>query len=242
MNKVCNKGSFKKGIVPWNKGLTKESDVRVRGPQHSEETKKRISLAKKGVKFSEEHKNSLSLAKKGKGQPWRRGKSWGSHGWEAKMRIAEYQRGKTRSEATKIKMSLSKIGQKSFLGKKHSEDTKKRMSLLKAIKVQNIKGDVGPYKGHMFRSNWELLAAKKMDGVGMKWEYEPKYFILSNGHTYTPDFKTEFGWLEIKGFFLNIRTIRRLNMFVAEGNELFIIDERNINNPELYDAIPWGGF
>jgi hypothetical protein len=232
---------------------------------------------------TEEYRKSLSLAKKGKPIPWCSNLGL-HHTDEAKRKIAEYQKGKIRSEETRRRMSSSKIGQKPFLGrhhleetkrkiglchvgnkhmlgKKHSDETKRKIAILavgnirnlgrklskeikskislsKAIRIQKIKGIVGPYKGHMFRSKWELLVAKNLDAVGIAWEYEPQYFILKNGQTYTPDFKVDFGWLEVKGAWLG-KAINKLNMFVEAGNDLFLIDGRNINNPDLYDAIPW---
>lgn len=44
------------------------------------------------------------------------------------------------------------------------------------------------YSGHKFRSKWERDFAQWADSCGLRWEYEPKRFILSNGDQYTPDF------------------------------------------------------
>jgi hypothetical protein len=45
------------------------------------------------------------------------------------------------------------------------------------------------------RSLWEVTYATWLDLMGMPWEYEPERFELSDGRTYTPDFKviTPFG-------------------------------------------------
>jgi hypothetical protein len=72
---------FKKGVVPWNKGLTGikrirpiKIDRRLVGHPHTEETKeylRKINLGKpswaKGKKFSDEHKKKLSEATKKNG-------------------------------------------------------------------------------------------------------------------------------------------------------------------------------
>lgn len=65
--------------IGWSKGLTKETDERVRrgaigkiGMKVSEETKKKMSLIRKGKKFSEEHKNKIAEARIGI-EPWNKG-------------------------------------------------------------------------------------------------------------------------------------------------------------------------
>lgn len=61
----------RKGIIPWNKGLTKETDERIqkygekiskvqKGKKLSEEHKRKLSEVRKGKEFSEEHKKHLS--------------------------------------------------------------------------------------------------------------------------------------------------------------------------------------
>jgi len=61
------------------------------------------------------------------------------------------------------------------------------------------KGDY--YKNIYMRSSWEILFAKYLDKLGIKWLYEPKFFDLGNT-TYTPDFYLpEFDYyIEIKGW------------------------------------------
>lgn len=63
---------FKKGHLSWCKGLTKETDKRVRkmanskrGSKHSEETKRKMRLAHRDKTPTEEHKQNISQAKKG---------------------------------------------------------------------------------------------------------------------------------------------------------------------------------
>lgn len=60
-----------------------------------------------------------------------------------------------------------------------------------------------PYKGHLFRSRLEARWAVFFDQLGLKWEYEPEGFVLSDGTRYLPDFrvKTPQGcdmWIEVK--------------------------------------------
>ena len=81
-----------------HKTLHNEGNKYMLGKHLSEETKKKMSDAKKGKKFSEEHKKKLS---------------------EAHKNI---------SEETRKKMSDAKKGNKNHLGKRHSEETKKKLS------------------------------------------------------------------------------------------------------------------
>ena len=114
------------------------------GMKHTEETKKKMSIAQKGRTFSEETKKKMSEARKGtppwnKGKkcpeetkkkisetkmgtpPWNKGKT-GIYTEAAILRMSEAHKGKKLSEEHKKKISE---GQK---GKKHTEETKKKMS------------------------------------------------------------------------------------------------------------------
>ena len=72
-------------------------------PRHSEESKKKISLANKGKTLSVETRKKMSKAKQGKSNPFF-GKT---HTKEVKYRISEAHKGMKHSEETKRKMSES---------------------------------------------------------------------------------------------------------------------------------------
>jgi hypothetical protein len=44
------------------------------------------------------------------------------------------------------------------------------------------------YAGHKFRSRLEARWAMFFDEIGIKWEYEPQGYKLTNGECYLPDF------------------------------------------------------
>lgn len=104
---------FKSGQIPWNKGLTKETDLRVKnlsealtgenhpmyGKHHSEETRRKISEALTGRKLSEETKRKMSLSRQN------------IFGENAPMF------GKHHTTETIEKMRLSKIGSKNPMWK-----------------------------------------------------------------------------------------------------------------------------
>lgn len=80
------------------------------------------------------------------------------------------------------------------------------------------------YKGIKFKSSLETQIVYILDRLGIKWQYEPKRFRLSNGIIYIPDFylpelKT---WIEGKG---RIEDHNRLysKLFVQEYREPLIL-------------------
>lgn len=106
-----------------------------KGKTRSEETKLKISLAKKGKTLSEETKLKIGLAKKGSKHHMygKRGTlcpNYGkTHSEETKLKMSLAKKGKIFSEEAKLKMSLA------HKGKTLSEETKLKMSLAKSKKV-----------------------------------------------------------------------------------------------------------
>ena len=83
-----------------------------KGKHRSEETKRKISEARKGMKLSEEARRKMSEAQKGK-----------IFTEEHKRKIAEARKGKHHTEEARRKMSIAK--------KNMSEETKRKMSIAK---------------------------------------------------------------------------------------------------------------
>lgn len=116
--------------------------------------------------------------------------------------------GKVVSAKTKFKMSKSSWlkggkGHHPLQDKKHTEQTKAKISFKTALQNKNyIKkytylGASGTYN---MKSSWELKYALYLDSIGAQWIYEP-LFKLSNGYAYLPDFQLINGdIIEIKGY------------------------------------------
>lgn len=67
-----------------------------------------------------------------------------------------------------------------------------------------------------FRSNWEANYARILNEQKISWEYEKYTFDLSNGTTYTPDFKIgENKYVELKGWYDN-DSRQKIELFLKE--------------------------
>lgn len=130
--------------------------------------------------------------------------------------------GKVVSEESKKKMSknnhLNNGGVHPMRGRKHSEETKAKLSRAATRQSKRYKGNFS-YNGSVgeirMRSSWEVKYAEWLDAQNITWSYEPT-FELSNGKLYTPDFKLEDGTvIEIKGYFRGDAK-KKWNMFVEE--------------------------
>jgi len=122
--------------IPWNKGLTKETDIRV---ALSEKTKQNISKANKGHVAWNKGCIGTWLGRK--------------HSEESKQKIGNASRGRKASNEAKKKMSEAHKGNKSNLGKKLSEETKLKMSKARKNRI----GDKAPcWKGGITSLNGQI--------------------------------------------------------------------------------------
>lgn len=213
------------GRIPWNKGLTKEKDIRVCCAAASKETRKRNRRAtlrqrhpswlesqveEHAIELETEKESRLcscncgKLAKPGnkfiyghqrRGIPgWSKGKTK-----ETDQRLASGKYGHPQSDKTKHVLSVYRTG---------SKHTEKEIATMRAgqrkafelngaeiitRRMQNSGKHKFPYvfpNGSIrkMRSSWEVLYAKYLDSLNIKWLYEPKQFQLSSGKRYWPDF------------------------------------------------------
>ena len=170
---VSSSTEFKKGIVPWNKGLRMSNDMR-----------KKLSVAhiglisnRKGCKLSENHKLKISLANKGN-----------HHTETAKNAISMAMCGRVVAEETKKKLSL----RVPRVGWKHTEESKekinkascelysheeicqrRRIQMLARLKKSSMNG-------------FEKYVSECLDNLGTTYEFQ---FIADNRFAY--DFKLD---------------------------------------------------
>lgn len=101
-----------------NGGSWKGRRSGMKGKHLSEESRKKMSVAKKGHKVSEKTRKKLALANTGK-----------HLSEETRKKLSESHKKKHPTEETRMKMSDSSRGENNgFYGKKHSDDTKKKLS------------------------------------------------------------------------------------------------------------------
>ena len=119
---VLNLTSREQFYLDYYKGMTEcynygnFVDKPCRGMKYSEETKAKMSIAKKNRVVTEETKKKIS--ENSKGNTYRRGKTQSD---ETKQKLREMNLGKKLSQETKDKMSAARMG------RKYSEETKAKI-------------------------------------------------------------------------------------------------------------------
>jgi len=149
----------KKGCIPWNKGLTKSTDGRIKkgaekgiGKKHSAETRKKISEVQKGKKLSPEQIKKMVESRKGYSPSEETRKKIGDanrgkiRSEEFRKKISEINKGRRTSKETKEKLSKVMIGRIGYnKDKKLSEEAKKKLSEnSKGEKNHNWRGGITP--------------------------------------------------------------------------------------------------
>ena len=138
----------KKGIVSWCKGLTKETDERVKKRSESRtgikwtlEARIKYSINRLGIKFSEEHLKNLSESHMGQ-KAWNEGIPQSE---EAKKKNSEAHTGKNNPQAKKFIITTPE-GEEIFLhGELESFCKNNNISIYFVRKL--FKGEIDNYKG-----------------------------------------------------------------------------------------------
>jgi len=97
-------------------------------------------------------------------------------------------------------------------------------------KGDNLVGKKTMYKGIEMRSKLESKIAFFLDTLNIKWEYEPKTLLLSNGIMYKPDFYLSDlnTWLEVKGV-IEEHNKELSRLFVKDnGAELILLSNKDV--------------
>jgi hypothetical protein len=157
-----------KGLIPWNKGLTKDVDDRIKsfweGKKHSEETKQKISKAHKGKKIPKHIIYKIIESRKNY-----------KHSEETKRKIGLGNKGKKRSEEHIKNLSHSLKGRKSPMkGKKLSEETKKKMS-------NSLKGRMSWNKGKKLSEEHKKKLSLSHKGKKISEEHKKKLSLAHKG-------------------------------------------------------------
>lgn len=217
----------KKRINTWNKGKSYDD---MYGKEKANIIKKKLSEKHIGYKWSEKSKQKLSKIKKIQ-----------CNTLEYKTQCSERMKGHIVTEEMRKKMRLANTG-KTF---QHSDDAKEKIrcsskklwsnpqhkKMISDIfvkqyidgkrKIPNtIRGKSGKRQdlnNIFFRSSWEANFARILNKLNLKWEYEPKRFLLNDDDkimTYLPDFKVNECYVEIKGFIMPDKSnIKKFNLF-----------------------------
>lgn len=80
------------------------------------------------------------------------------------------------------------------------------------------------YNGYRFRSRLEARWAVFFDAMGIKYEYEPEGFVMSDGTTYLPDFYLPESkqYFEVKGVMTDT-DLHKIEQFIKESERCVII-------------------
>lgn len=194
--------------------------------KRSEESKLKMSIAKKGFQLSDIHKTNISKSAK---------KVWQDD--EYKKRQHDSRIGRIQSEETKGKIRQFNTGIKRpyvteynknripVVGWKHTSESRKKISEKVSKDKNGMYGKLPKFNkpttytnGDIevkMRSTWEVKFAEWLDANNRKWEYETHTFSLSNGTTYTPDFFSDGIFYEVKGYFHD-HSKHKINLFMHE--------------------------
>jgi predicted nuclease of restriction endonuclease-like RecB superfamily len=227
------------GRVPWNKGQTKDSNKSI-----ERYAKKRI-----GIKFSKEHIKNLSLSHVGKRlskeaidkvRKYNKTRcDLGIHQFQKKENIEKFAKmTKDRWLDDSFRKTMCKVISESHIGVRPTKEQNIKNAISQFYRLKRQPGGFGPYNGIMFRSSWEVVVAKKLDTLGVEWEYEPEYFVVGD-FVYIPDFKINHGscYVEVKGHCFTTRQIKKMQDFIESGKNLIIIDGHNIELEKEWGVI-----
>ena len=207
------------------------------GRKQSVESKLKMSIAKKGIKLSKEHKDKLSLSHRGKtlSKTHRFNISKSNKGRtiseETKRKIGLKNSGKIPSQKTREIWSKQRKGNKNWLGKHHSEETKKKIrasklgkrnySLIGKPRSEETKQKIREKrKLQITTQETKNILSKKMTE---RWKKKNKkvylYNLINNSCT---EFENTKHCME----FLNVKSIQYyVNKFMIFDNKYVILFE-----------------
>ena len=120
-----------------------------------------------------------------------------------------------------------------------SDETRRKMSTSAARRVRENRnlltrgiGGIREDIGHYVRSRWEANFARTLLTEGKEYEYEPKTFEFPCGTTYTPDFKVDDMYYEVKGWW-TAKARKKVELFREHYPDI----ELKIVGPDEYNEL-----
>lgn len=233
VGKTCSKEcGFEHGVKVRHKNNSYKHS-----PEHNEKIslscKITLNLPEQRLKNSqnriESYKNDPTLMPRIVESRKNNGKPHWTQTEEGKLSISKQAKGRKISDEGRRNMSIG--AQKRIRTKRETHHTSAR---------GGKREDLGMY----FRSNWEANFARILNLEGLKWEYEQYTFELTPFMSYTPDFKINDCYFEIKGRYTDL-CMEKLSLFQEKFPHilLIIIDVRGYNElRNLYKKkINWEG-
>ena len=190
------------------------------------ETFREIRAAGRG-KISEEKRAEMS---KGLSERWK------NEDFREKVKLG-YQKGFgcdhwSKSEAGKAR--ISNWAKEAMQRETPETRMKKRIAASKRLREgRNLtqfygRGGIREDIGFYVRSRWEANFARYLIYTNQQFQYEPESFLLSDGRTYTPDFKVGDTYFEVKGWWTDSakekfemfrQQFQHIQMKIVDGTE-----------------------
>lgn len=158
---------------------------------------KRICIGPRSLKshYTQTHINNETVIKKKRGRPF------GTLAWNKGLT-------KYTSEIIKRCAENAKGKPGTFIGRKHSEESKRKISAKLSINNKGGRCKWYAINNQLVQGTWELNVGKVLTEHNIEWlkiktnSYTFKYYMNDKMHSYTPDiFLPQYNlYLEIKGF------------------------------------------
>ena len=126
-------------------------------------------------------------------------------------KLQTWNKGLTKETDNRIKEQAENLHKKyennelipSWLGRKHTEEQKRKIGLKGGYRKGSGRGKSGWYKGYYCDSSWELAFVIYNIEHNIKFERNKKQFLYTyenKQHNYIPDWKIDGKYVEIKGY------------------------------------------
>lgn len=193
--------------------------------------------SEKGIEVRKKISNSVSLAFEERGDEIK--------AKQAKARVGKIHWTQTDEGRKKCGEILNRNPPSVKTRQRMSVSAQQRLKTKRQSLYTSANGGTREDLGMYFRSNWEANFARILNFQGKSWEYEPTSFQLENSVSYTPDFKVNDEFFELKGR-MDERSMIQIELFkkLYPDLKLTIIgpSDYNVLRKEFKNLIPsWEG-